>query len=153
MTTTILRWIKKFFFFAIVLVILYFFWLPFSIPYQWLRLKVSYLLLNLMGFYPKFVPPGHYVWLGEYFSFLPYLALMITTYQKKTVLHVKKILIVLFVLITLETMGRFFSELAVFYPASQFITPIAIFLLATARPAVPFFFWLLEILSERPTAE
>jgi hypothetical protein len=140
--------VKKFLFFTVLLFVLYFLWLPFSIPYQWLRLKISYLLLNLLGFYPKFVPPSTNLWLGEYFSFLPYLALMIVTFQKKTIQHLKSILLVLSIIIAIEIVGRFFSELTVFYPKSQFINPIAIFLLATARPALPFLFWLNEIIKE-----
>lgn len=148
----IVDYLKKFLFFAIVLCFLYFLWLPLSFPYQWLRLKLSYLLLNLFGFYPKFIPPSQNLWLGEYFSFLPYLALMITTYRKNVIKHGKAILLVMVVLIFLETIGRFFSELAIFYPNTPFVEPIAIFLLATARPALPFLFWIIDIQKDNKTS-
>jgi len=134
--------------FAVLLFVLYFLWLPLSLPYQWIRLKTSYLILNLLGFYPKFLAPTSNLWLGELFSFLPYLALMMVTFQKKTLQHINSILSVLSIIIAIEIVGRFFSELTVFYPKSQFINPIAIFLLATARPALPFLFWLYEIFKE-----
>jgi hypothetical protein len=141
--------LKKFTQFTVLLVVLYFLWLPFSFPYQWIKLKISYLLLNLLGFYPKFNSPSTNVWLGEYFSFLPYLSLMIVTYKKETKSHLKNILITLGILILMEIMGRFFSELYVFYPRSLLIKQISIFLLATARPALPFLLWFFEIQKEK----
>jgi hypothetical protein len=148
MKTKLLKITKKFLLFVIILAVLYIVWIPFSLPYQWIRLKISYLLLNVFGFYPKFVSPTTNLWMGEYFTFLPYFALMIVTYQKKILHHIKNILVVLGILIFMEIIGRFFSELSIFLPKSQFVNPIAIFLLATARPALPFLFWFFEILKE-----
>ena len=146
MKISVKQFFTQFGLFLLLLLILYFCWLPFSGLYLWLRLKTSYLLLNLFGFYPKFISPVTNFWNGEYFSFLPFLALMITTYKKKTLERWKYILFVMIVLIFTEIIGRFFSELTVFYPDSKFIDPIAIFLLATARPALPFLFWLYPII-------
>jgi hypothetical protein len=141
--------LKKFIQFTLLLVVLYFLWLPFSFPYQWLKLKISYLLLNLLGFYPKFSSPSSNVWLGEYFSFLPYLSLMIVTYKKETKKHLKNIFLTMGLLILMEILGRFFSELFVFYPRSLLIKQVSIFLLATARPALPFLLWFFEIRKEK----
>lgn len=140
---------KKFILFVLFLIAFYFLWLPFSFPYQWLKLKISYILLNLLGFYPKFSSPSSNVWLGEYFSFLPYLSLMVVTYQRETKHHLKNILITLSTIILMEIMGRFFSELFVFYPKSYLIKQASIFLLATARAAIPFLFWFTEIRKEK----
>jgi len=137
--------------FFIALLVFYFLWLPFAGSYLWLRLKCSYILLNVLGYYPKFISPVKQFWQGEFFSFLPFLALMIASYKQEILKKGKPILLILFFLFVVEVLGRFFEKLSFLLPDSLFLKPITIFFLATARVALPFLFWLYFMIKENKT--
>lgn len=127
---------------------LYLLWLPLARYYLVLRLKLSYILLNMIGYYPKFDTSEIKAYQGEMFSFLPFLALMLTTYGKNIYKKWKPILITGIILFLIEILGRFFEKLYFFNPGNFFATQMSIFLLATARVAIPFLAWLFISLDE-----
>lgn len=135
--------------FFLTLLLLYLLWLPFAGGYLWIRLKCSYMLLNAIGYYPKFSSPSAEYWQGEFFSFLPFLALMIASYKKDILKKTKPIHFILLLLFVIEVLGRFFEKLSFLIPTSPFLQPITIFFLATARVSLPFLFWLFFIVKDR----
>lgn len=138
---------KKFFIFlgefVLYLSALYILWLPLSRFYLIVRLKLSYVLLNIIGYYPKFDISEIKASQGEMFSFLPFFALMLSTYGKRIVKLWKPILITGVILFAVEVFGRFFEKLYFFNPSVYFISSMSIFFLATARVAIPFLSWLI----------
>ena len=128
--------------FILYLSTLYILWLPFSRFYLVVRLKLSYIVLNMIGYYPKFETSEIKVSQGEMFSFLPFLALMLATYGKTVFKKWKPILMTGLILFSVEVLGRFSEKLYFFNPSIFFISSMSIFLLATARVAIPFLSWL-----------
>lgn len=123
--------------FILFLAIIYILWLPISKYYLIIRLKLSYYLLNLLGFYPKFEVKENLA-NGEFFSFLPFLALMLAYYGKKVLKRIKIILLTGLILFLIEVFGRFVQKLDFFYPGNYFISTFSVFFLATLRVAIPF---------------
>jgi hypothetical protein len=130
--------------FILFLAIIYVLWLPFSKYYLIIRLKLSYYLLNLFGFYPKFELKEN-IANGELFSFLPFLALMLAYYGKNVLKRYKVILLTGLILFIVEVLGRFLDKLYFFYPKNYVISTFAIFFLATLRVAIPFVAWVIII--------
>lgn len=128
--------------FVFYLSILYVLWLPLSRFYLIVRLKLSYVILNICGYYPKFDISEINTSQGEMFSFLPFFALMLSTYGKRVLKLWKPILITGVILFAVEVVGRFFEKLYFFNPSVYFISSMSIFFLATARVAIPFISWL-----------
>jgi hypothetical protein len=107
------------------------------------------ILLNLFGFYPTFRISGIQSSQGEMFSFLPYISLMIATYRKKTLKHMKEIGITLAGVIIIEVFGRFFEKLATIYPTASVFAYFAIFFLGTARVGFPFLSWFYSLYRQK----
>lgn len=128
--------------FILYISVLYILWLPLSRIYLIVRLKLSYILLNIIGYYPKFDISEIRASQGEMFSFLPFLALMFATYGLAIARKWKPILITGLILFGVEVLGRFFEKLYFFNPSIYFISSMSIFFLATARVAIPFLSWL-----------
>ncbi len=126
--------------FAFILAILFLLWYPIAPYYLFARYWAGYKLLNLVGFYPPFTPSANPYIQGEYFSFLPFLSLMICTYKKKVLKEWKTLLVVFILVVLMEITGKFFERFHQLRP--QYITYVlSIFLLASARVAVPFLAW------------
>jgi hypothetical protein len=121
---------------------LYILWLPLARYYLIVRLKLSYILLNITGYYPKFDTSEVKVSQGEMFSFIPFLALMLATYGKNIYKKWRPILIIGLILFGVEVLGRFFEKLYIFNPQSFIVAQMSVFLLATVRVAIPFLGWL-----------
>ncbi|HOI24567.1 MAG TPA: hypothetical protein PK581_03105 [Caldisericia bacterium] len=130
--------------FSIVLAVLFFIWYPVAPYYVIIRYWLSHKLLALVGFYPEFSLPQKLSIQGEYFSFLPFLALMISTYKTSIMKYWKYILKVLVLIVLMEVCGKFFEQWYSFQ-AFYLIYVFSIFLLASARVALPFAAWLLSI--------
>ena len=130
--------------FSVVLAVLFFVWYPVAPYYVIIRYWLSHKLLALVGFYPEFSLPQKLSIQGEYFSFLPFLALMITTYKTSIMKYWKYILKVLVLIVLMEVIGKFFEQWYSFQ-AFYLIYVFSIFLLASARVALPFAAWLLSI--------
>lgn len=134
--------------FSIVLAVLFFVWYPLAPYYVIFRYWLSHKLLAVVGFYPEYSLPQNLSIQGEYFSFLPFLALMVATYKKEIKRHWKYILKVLALIVFMELIGKFFEQWYG-YQAYYLIYVLSIFLLASARVALPFAAWLLSIESTK----
>ncbi|MCK5848296.1 MAG: hypothetical protein KAH01_03780 [Caldisericia bacterium] len=142
---TLRRYLLLILAFIIVLAAFYCIWYPISYYYAWMRLKLAYVMLNLIGIYPRFENIGITSQQGELFSFLPYLTLMIVTYGKKTVARWKEISLTFIAILTIEVLGRFFEKLVSYHPENFTLQTISIFCLGTARVAIPFLAWFLSV--------
>ena len=131
--------------FVIVLALLYCIWYPISYYYAWIRLKMAYILLNIIGIFPRFTGVGISSQQGELFSFLPYLALMIVTYKKQLKYKWKELSITFVLVVLIEVLGRFFEKLVGFHPENFTLQTLSILFLGTARVAVPFLAWFLSV--------
>jgi hypothetical protein len=134
--------------FSVILAVLFFLWYPVAPYYVFLRYWLSHRLLALVGFYPQFSLPVNLSIQGEYFSFLPFLALMICTYKRDIFKLWKYLLQVLVLIVLMEVLGKFFEQWHA-YQAYYFSYVLSIFLLASARVALPFAAWLLSIESTK----
>jgi len=134
--------------FLIFLTIIYFIWLPLSRYYLIFRLKLALYFLNIFGFYPKFDISEINSSMGEMFSFLPFLALMLAYYGKTVIRRIKEILYTGITLLFIEIMGRFFEKLYFFYPKNYLLSVLAVLFLATLRVAVPFIIFLYIVSKE-----
>jgi hypothetical protein len=126
--------------FAVILGILFVLWYPIAPYYAYVRLWITHKMLNLVGYYPVFSTQGNLAIQGEYFAFLPYLALMICTYKKAVLKEWKILLFVFCLLVGVEFFGKFLEQLHSIRP--WYLTYVfSIFLLASARVAIPFIAW------------
>jgi hypothetical protein len=130
--------------FSVVLALLFLLWYPLAPYYVFFRYWLSHQLLALVGFFPEFVLPQKLSIQGEYFSFLPFLALMICTYKKALIKLWKYLLKVLVLILLMEVLGKFFEQWYA-YQSFYLVYVLSIFLLASARVALPFAAWLLSI--------
>ena len=135
--------------FLIFLTIIYLLWLPISKLYLIFRLKLALYLLNIFGFYPKYDISEIRSSMGEMFSFLPFLAMMIAYYGKAVLKRFREILFTGVILLFIEIMGRFLEKLYFFYPKNYFLSVLAILFLATLRVAVPFIAFLYVVLKDK----
>lgn len=130
--------------FSVVLAVLFLVWYPVGPYYVIFRYWFSHKLLALVGFYPEFSLPQKLSIQGEYFSFLPFLALMICTYKKEIIKLWKYLLKVLVWIVLMEVFGKFFEQWYAYQPF-YLVYVLSIFLLASARVALPFAAWLLSM--------
>jgi len=141
-------YLTLFLLFSLVLAVLFFVWYPVAPYYVMLRYWLSHKLLAVVGFYPEYSLPQKLSIQGEYFSFLPFLALMVATYKKEIRKYWKYILKVLALIVFMEVIGKFFEQWYS-YQAYYLIYVLSIFFLASARVALPFAAWLLSIESTK----
>ncbi len=130
--------------FIVSLSIIFALWYPLAPYYGFARYWVSAKLLNLVGFYPHSITFQSHSTQGDFFSFLPFFALMVSTYKRSVTREWKYILTVLSIIVMVETLGTFF-ELWHGYQKLYFSYIFSIFFLATARVAIPFFAWWISL--------
>lgn len=143
------RLLKKTFLFIGLLFLLYALWLPISPYYLWIRLKLAYFLLNLFSYYPAWEGIQSEKITGEMFSFLPFLALYCTTLSSWRRFQYWYVLIAFLTLFTVEVMGRFFEKLVFFLPGQSGYLYFTILMLGTFRVALPFLFWLGNLIRQK----
>ncbi len=143
------RILKKFLLFFCWLVLLYCIWLPAAPYYLWLRLKLAYYLLNLFSFYPAWEGIQSEKVAGEMFSFLPFLALYLSTLRSWKKIQFGFIGIVFMSLFIVEVLGRFFEKYAYYMPTHQGYIYISILLLGTLRVALPFVLWMIHLIQRK----
>ena len=141
--------IKKFLLFFGWLILLYCLWLPIAPYYLWLRLKLAFYLLNLFSFYPTWEGIQSEKIAGEMFSFLPFLALYLSTLRSWKKIQYAFVGIALISLFTVEVLGRFFEKYAFFQPRNNTYIYISIFLLGTLRVALPFLLWIVNLIQRK----
>lgn len=141
--------LKKFLLFFGWLVLLYCCWLPVAPYYLWLRLKLAYYLLNVFSFYPAWEGIQSEKVAGEMFSFLPFLALYLSTLRSWKKIHFGFIGIAFISLFLVEVLGRFFEKFAFFMPAHQGYIYLSILLLGTLRVALPFVLWIVHLVQRK----
>lgn len=116
-------------------------WFPIAPYYLWLRLKLAYGLLNLCSYYPAWEGIQSETISGEMFSFLPFLALYLSTLTSWRKINYRFLGIVFVILFLIEVIGRFFEKYVFFMPGKSAYLYFTILLLGTLRVALPFLFW------------
>ncbi|MCE5223155.1 hypothetical protein LLG10_03050 [bacterium] len=134
--------LKKTAVFIGLLVVLYCIWLPIAPYYLWLRLKLAYLLLNLCSYFPAWEGIKSEKIAGEMFSFLPFLALYLTTLPSWKKINYLFLLWVFLSLFSVEVLGRFFEKYAFYKPGQTGYLYFTILMLGTLRVALPFIIWI-----------